>query len=101
MAGSPGKAAAGKPLIVSVGSMAASGGYYLASAGDRIFADRSAIVGSIGVVGGKFVVKELFDKLEIPTVNFSRGKNADLFKFIPTVQRQAADHGDELDEADL
>jgi protease-4 len=68
-----------KPVIVSVGSMAASGGYYLASASDYIFADPSAIVGSIGVVGGKFVLKDLFDKLGISTATFSRGKNAGLF----------------------
>ena len=68
-----------KPVIVSVGSMAASGGYYLASAGDKIYADSSAIVGSIGVVGGKFVVKDLFDKLGVNTEVFSKGKNAGLF----------------------
>jgi protease-4 len=59
--------------------MAASGGYYLASAGDYIFADPTAIVGSIGVVGGKFVYKDLFDKLGLTTSTFTRGKNADLF----------------------
>lgn len=42
-----------KPLVVSVGGMAASGGYYMASAGTTIFADPASIVGSIGVVGGK------------------------------------------------
>jgi protease-4 len=42
-----------KPLVVSVGDMAASGGYYLASAANRIFAEPTSIVGSIGVVGGK------------------------------------------------
>ena len=68
-----------KPVIVSVGGMAASGGYYLASAGDKIFADPSAIVGSIGVVGGKFVYKDLFDKLGIHTETFSKGSNAGLF----------------------
>lgn len=68
-----------KPVIVSVGSMAASGGYYLASSGERIFADSTAIVGSIGVVGGKFVTKGLFDKLGISTEPFKRGDNADLF----------------------
>jgi protease-4 len=68
-----------KPVIISIGNMAASGGYYLACAGDRIFADPSAIVGSIGVVGGKFVMKDLFDKLGITTATFTRGKNADLF----------------------
>jgi protease-4 len=42
-----------KHVVVSVGGMAASGGYYIASAADRIYADSSSIVGSIGVVGGK------------------------------------------------
>jgi protease-4 len=68
-----------KPVIVSIGSMAASGGYYIASSGDYIFADRAAIVGSIGVVGGKFVLKELYDKLGLTTETFTHGKNADLF----------------------
>jgi protease-4 len=68
-----------KPVIISVGSMAASGGYYLASAGDYIFADPTAIVGSIGVVGGKFVYTDLFGKLGLSTESFVRGKNADLF----------------------
>lgn len=71
--------AAKKPVIVSVGGMAASGGYYLASAGDKIYADPSAIVGSIGVVGGKFVLKDLFDKLGVHSETFSKGKNAGLF----------------------
>jgi protease-4 len=68
-----------KPVIISVGSMAASGGYYLASSGDYIFADPTAIVGSIGVVGGKFVLKDLFDKVGLNTESFLRGANADLF----------------------
>src|SRR5262249_12226099 len=54
-----------KPIIVSVGSMAASGGYYLASACNTIYADPTAIVGSIGVVGGKFVVAGLIGKVGI------------------------------------
>jgi protease-4 len=73
------RAAAKKPMVISIGSMAASGGYYLASAGEHIFADPSAIVGSIGVVGGKFVMKDLYDKLGLRTETFTRGKNADLF----------------------
>jgi protease-4 len=68
-----------KPVVISVGSMAASGGYYLASSGDYIFADPTAIVGSIGVVGGKFVLTDLFTKLGLNTQSFLRGKNADLF----------------------
>ncbi len=46
-----------KPLIVSVGGMAASGGYYLSCAANRIYAEDTSIVGSIGVVGGKLSFK--------------------------------------------
>jgi protease IV len=45
-----------KPLVVSVGDMAASGGYYLASTGQVIFAEPGSIVGSMGVVGGKLAI---------------------------------------------
>src|SRR4029077_16829158 len=72
-------AAKEKPVIVSVGSMAASGGYYLASAGDTIFADPTAIIGSIVFVGGKFVTKDLYGKIGLNTEAFKRGRNADLF----------------------
>src|SRR5436305_13177880 len=68
-----------KPLIISVGGMAASGGYYLASSGDYIFADPGGIVGSIGVVGGKFVTKDLFEKVRLSTEFFDKGRNAGLF----------------------
>jgi protease-4 len=52
------KLRAKKPLIVSVGGMAASGGYFLACAGQPIFAEPTSIVGSIGVVGGKLSFKK-------------------------------------------
>ena len=68
-----------KPVIISIGGMAASGGYYLAVAGDTIYADPAAVVGSIGVVGGKFVLDGLYDKLGVNTVTFSKGENAALF----------------------
>jgi protease-4 len=71
--------AAKKPLIISIGSMAASGGYYLASSGEYIFSDPTGIVGSIGVVGGKFVMKDLYDKLGLGTEDFTKGRNAGLF----------------------
>jgi protease-4 len=71
--------AAKKPVIVSVGGMAASGGYYIACSGDTIFADPSAIVGSIGVVGGKLVFKDLFDKIGLATETFKVGRNAGLY----------------------
>jgi len=54
-----------KPLVVSVGGMAASGGYYLASAGAVVFADPSSIVGSIGVVGGKVAADRALEKIGV------------------------------------
>jgi protease-4 len=68
-----------KPVIISIGGMAASGGYYLAVAGDHIIADPAAIVGSIGVVGGKLVLSGLYEKLGLTTATFARGQNANLF----------------------
>lgn len=63
-----------KPLIASVGSMAASGGYYLASAADEIWAAKTSIVGSIGVVGGKLVVGDTLSAHGVTTVTLSPGE---------------------------
>lgn len=68
-----------KPVWVSVGAMAASGGYYIAVGGDRIFVDPGSVVGSIGVVGGKITLGELYDTLKINVVSRSRGPRADMF----------------------
>jgi protease-4 len=65
-----------KPVIVSVGDMAASGGYYIACAGTEIFASPSSIVGSIGVVGGKIVVDKLAAELGVHAASLTRGRNA-------------------------
>jgi len=54
-----------KPVVVSVGAMAASGGYYIASAASKILAERSSIVGSIGVVMGKFAVADSLAQLGV------------------------------------
>jgi protease-4 len=71
--------AAEKPLIVSMGGVAGSGGYYVAIPGDTIFAEESTITGSIGVVGGKIVIRGLLtDKLGITVTEFERGKHAGL-----------------------
>ncbi|BAM04174.1 protease IV [Phycisphaera mikurensis NBRC 102666] len=67
--------AAVKPVLVSIGSMAASGGYYLAVAGDTIYAEPTAIVGSIGVVGGKMSLGGLYEKLGVGIHRRSRGPN--------------------------
>jgi len=59
-----------KPVVTSVGDLAASGGYYIACASTRIVAQSSSIVGSIGVVGGKFVVDDALDYLGVDSVTF-------------------------------
>jgi protease-4 len=65
-----------KPLIASVGDMAASGGYYIASAADEILAHPNSLVGSIGVVGGKFNFAGLAREIGISTYVLQRGKRA-------------------------
>jgi len=69
---------AGKPLIVSMGNVAASGGYFVAAAAQAIVAQPGTITGSIGVVGGKFVLSGLWDKLGIAWDGVEAGANADL-----------------------
>ncbi len=54
-----------KPVIVSLGDYAASGGYYLAVGADEIIANRSTITGSIGVYSGKMSLKDVYEKLGI------------------------------------
>ena len=54
-----------KPVIISLGNTAASGGYYLAVGGDEILADQTSITGSIGVYFGKFSLKNFYKKLGI------------------------------------
>ncbi len=68
--------ATGKPFVVSMGGVAASGGYYVSTAAKRIFAEEGTITGSIGVVGMKFVVGEAMEKIGITTHTTDRGKNA-------------------------
>ena len=54
-----------KPVVVSIGGMAASGGYYLASSGSVVFADETSIVGSIGVVGGKIAADQALQRIGV------------------------------------
>lgn len=67
---------AGKPVIASVGEMAASGGYFIAMGADRIVASPGAITGSIGVFAGKMVMSELWAKLGIAFETVDVGANA-------------------------
>ena len=65
-----------KPVIVSMGDVAASGGYYIACGADAIVADPATITGSIGVFGGKLNVLGLYRKLGLNIETVSRGKHA-------------------------
>lgn len=62
-----------KPVWSSVGDMAASGGYYVAVGSQRIYANESSILGSIGVVGGKLATEGLYDRLKVRSVGRARG----------------------------
>ena len=65
-----------KPLIASVGDMAASGGYYIASAAQEVLAHPNSLVGSIGVVGGKLNIEPLAGELGVNTFVLQRGARA-------------------------
>lgn len=67
-----------RPIIVSMGDVAASGGYYLACAGDAIVAGPATITGSIGVFGGKLNILGLYRKLGLNIETVSRGKHAEM-----------------------
>jgi protease IV len=66
-----------KPVVVSFGDVAASGGYYIATPASHIIAEPTSITGSIGVLAGKFVARELMNRLEIHRESFQRGAHAD------------------------
>ncbi|MCA1828182.1 MAG: signal peptide peptidase SppA [Myxococcales bacterium] len=68
-----------KPVIASMGDVAASGGYYVAAGADEILAEPSTVTGSIGVFVGHFDGEELFSKLGLNLTTMKRGESADLF----------------------
>jgi protease-4 len=68
-----------KPVIVSMGTYAASGGYYISCGADSIFADAATLTGSIGVFAGKLDWSGLYDKVGIHREFITRGENALMF----------------------
>ena len=70
------RVAAKKPLVVSMGNVAGSGGYYVACGTKTIFADTSTITGSIGVVAGKLATAKMWEKVGINWTPIRRGANA-------------------------
>jgi len=67
-----------KPLVASMGDIAASGGYYISMGAKQIYAEPGTLTGSIGVVGGKLAVKGLMNKIGVTTEVIRRGKNSGL-----------------------
>ena len=67
-----------KPLVISMGDTAASGGYYVAVTGDPIIAYPNTLTGSIGVIFAKFTLHGLFDKVGVDEQLLTRGRYADI-----------------------
>jgi protease-4 len=65
-----------KPVFASMSDVAASGGYYISMAAQKIYAEPGTLTGSIGVIGGKLALKGVFDKVGITTDTITRGANA-------------------------
>ena len=68
-----------KPVIASMGDVAASGGYYISMGADQVFAEPATLTGSIGVVGGKMALGGTLGMIGINTETISRGRNSGLF----------------------
>ena len=68
-----------KPVVASMGDVAASGGYYISMGCDKILAEPETITGSIGVVGGKLALDGLYGKIGMNVETISRGKNSGMF----------------------
>lgn len=69
----------GKVVVASMGDMAASAGYEIAAAADKIVADRATITGSIGVIGSYPVFAELMKKMNVKADVIKEGEHADMF----------------------
>ena len=68
-----------KPIVVYMGGVAASGGYYIATPADYIIAQSGTITGSIGVINMKLINNEMLKKLKFNPFYYQRGDNADIF----------------------
>ena len=73
-----------KPVVVSFGDVAASGGYYVGVAGKPVVAEGASITGSIGVLAGKAVLRGLYDQLGVTKQVVTRGRHAALYSdYVP------------------
>ncbi len=88
----------GKPVVASMGAVAASGGYYVSMSADAIVANPGTITGSIGVVTGKLVARDLKDRLGVGSDSVRTNANADAWsinaRFTPEQQAQVEAEAD-------
>ncbi|HKP43536.1 signal peptide peptidase SppA [Mycobacterium sp.] len=89
----------GKPVVASMGAVAASGGYYVSMGADAIVANAGTITGSIGVVTGKLVARELKDRLGVGSDSVRTNANADAWSINQPFTDEQREHVEA--EADL
>ena len=80
-----------RPIVVSMSDLAASGGYYIALAGDEIVAEPGTLTGSIGIYTGKIVYGGTLEKVGVSAEAVTSGANADIYSPLTTftpAQRQ-------------
>jgi len=80
--------ASGKPVIVSMGDVAGSGGYYIAMGAQKIYAEPGTITGSIGVIMQKPAIEGLYQKIGINTETLARGKNSGVMALRPWTESE-------------
>lgn len=68
-----------KPVVASMGNVAASGGYYISMGCDHVLAEPTTVTGSIGVVGGKMAISGMLDKIGVTSDLIARGANSGMF----------------------
>jgi protease IV len=68
-----------KPIVVSMGGLAASGGYWVSMNANAIYAQSTTITGSIGVISGKFSLEDLYEKIGLKYELYNRGRNAAMY----------------------
>ncbi len=88
---------AGKPVVVSMGDFAASGGYYIAAPADEIYATPSTLTGSIGIFTYKADINGLMEKVGLSEETSKRGEHADRFSlFRPWTDEEVRQASDQI-----
>ena len=88
-----------KPVVVVMGRLAASGGYYLAMAGDRVFARRTDLTGSIGSYTYKFMIAEMLERFGITSDSIRFGENVELFSPLAPLSEEQRTKLQELNQS--